>query len=82
MIKNILWNTQRFRQFSASARIYGLTGNANADKALNTMTGGKIEGWLMWYEDVVGQTGIVEAQDKVLKVGHTHTNFIKENVHI
>ena len=71
LVKNILWQTHRLRHFSTNNRVYSITGNVKADEALKSMTGGRVEGWLHWYEDVVGQTGIAEAQAKVLKVGVT-----------
>ncbi len=49
-------------------RLYSVTGHAPTDKALNAVTGGKIEGWLKKYEDLVGLTEVKDAQNKVIQV--------------
>ena len=45
-----------------------ITGNEKIDKTLDTVTGGKIGGWLQRYENVVGLTEVREAQEKVIQV--------------
>ncbi|CAH1782609.1 unnamed protein product, partial [Owenia fusiformis] len=47
-----------------------ITGHEKADKALETVTGGRIFSWLQVYEDVVGLTEVREAQEKVIKAEH------------
>lgn len=48
-----------------------LTGNTQVDKAVDTLTGGKIGGWLKAYENMVGLTEVREAQSKVIQVNIT-----------
>jgi hypothetical protein len=45
-----------------------VSGNPVADRALNAMTGGRIESWFQKYEDLVGLTEVKEAQNKVIQV--------------
>ncbi len=45
-----------------------VTGNPSVDRVLTSATGGKIEGWLKSYENLVGLTEVRKAQDKVIKV--------------
>ena len=52
-------------------RTYAITGNPAADKVLNTVSGGRAEGWLSAYERSVGLTDVREAQGKVIQVGQT-----------
>ena len=45
-----------------------VTGNAAADRALQTLTGGRLETWLQKYERLVGLAEVREAQNKVIQV--------------
>ena len=47
---------------------YSITGNPRADKAISVVTRGRAEGWLKWYEHVVGLTEVRQAQEKVISV--------------
>lgn len=49
-------------------RCYSISGNPTADRALNVVTGGRIESWFQKYEDLVGLTEVKEAQNKVIQV--------------
>ena len=49
-------------------RCVHLSGNPVADRALNAMTGGRIESWLKKYENLVGLTEVKDAQNKVMQV--------------
>ena len=55
-------------QHYAKFRYSSITGYANADKALQTVTGGRIDRWLGAYERTVGLTEVREAQSKVINV--------------
>ena len=45
-----------------------ITGYNSADKALQAVTGGRIDKWLRAYERTVGLTEVREAQGKVINV--------------
>ena len=45
-----------------------VVGNPSVDKALTTITGGRIDSWLQKYEDLVGLREVKEAQNKVIEV--------------
>ena len=48
-----------------------ITGNAQLDKSLNVITGGRTADWLQRYENFVGLTDVKHAQSKVIEVGYT-----------
>ncbi len=48
-----------------------ITGNARADQALQTVTGGRVDRWLGIYEHRVGLAEVRAAQDRVMQVGDT-----------
>ena len=52
----------------APCRFYAVTGFARADKVLDTVTRGRISGWLRSYENLVGLTEVRAAQTKVIQV--------------
>ena len=45
-----------------------VVGNPVVDKALTTVTGGRIDSWLQKYEELVGLREVKEAQQKVIEV--------------
>jgi len=49
-------------------RCFAVVGNQTVDKALTTITGGRIDSWLQKYEELVGLTEVKEAQHKVIEV--------------
>jgi len=49
-------------------RCLAVVGNPSVDKALTTITGGRIDSWLQKYEDLVGLREVKEAQNKVIEV--------------
>lgn len=56
-----------FRHIS-KLKYSSITGYSSADKALQTVTGGRIDRWLGAYERTVGLTEVREAQNKVIQV--------------
>lgn len=69
-IKNIGKFSVRLRQYHCSKYLpnKSITGYEQADKALQTVTGGRINRWLDAYEDFVGLTEVKNAQDQVTQV--------------
>jgi len=51
-----------------STRCFAVVGNQTVDKALTTITGGRIDSWLQKYEELVGLREVKEAQHKVIEV--------------
>jgi len=51
-----------------SIRCFAVVGNQTVDKALTTITGGRIDSWLHKYEELVGLRDVKEAQHKVIEV--------------
>ena len=49
-------------------RCLAVVGNQTVDKALTTITGGRIDSWLQKYEELVGLREVKEAQHKVIEV--------------
>jgi len=49
-------------------RCLAVVGNPAVDKALTTITGGRIDSWLQKYEELVGLREVKEAQHKVIEV--------------
>jgi len=49
-------------------RCLAVSGNQTVDKALTTITGGRIDSWLQKYEELVGLREVKEAQHKVIEV--------------
>ena len=77
MMKRLPAVTRQFLHFPRQInlichrRLGSVTGNEKIDKTLDTVTGGKIGGWLQRYENVVGLTEVREAQEKVIEVRAT-----------
>ena len=53
-----------------------ITGYASADKALQTVTGGRVDRWLGAYERTVGLTEVREAQGKVIQVSWVDISWV------
>jgi len=49
-------------------RCLAVVGNQTVDKALTTITGGRIDSWFQKYEELVGLREVKEAQHKVMEV--------------
>jgi len=49
-------------------RCLAVVGNQTVDKALTTITGGRIDSWLQKYEELVGLREVKEAQENVIEV--------------
>jgi len=64
----LLKNATVSNKFCFLKRCVSISGNPVADRALNVVTGGRIESWLQKYEDLVGLTEVKEAQNKVMQV--------------
>jgi len=54
-------------------RHMAVVGNPTVDKALTTITGGRIDSWLLKYEELVGLREVKEAQHKVIEVFCSYT---------
>ena len=67
--------TNAFLVLKTRRHVAQVTGNEKIDSTLDTVTGGKIGGWLQKYEDIVGLTEVRSAQDKVITV----TNILGKN---
>lgn len=69
-IKNIGKFSVCLRQYHCSKYLLNkpITGYEQADKALQTVTGGRINRWLDAYEDFVGLTEVKNAQEQVTQV--------------
>ena len=58
----------RHRHEFACLNYSTMTGNTKVDQAMDKLTGGKLDGWLMTYEEMVGLTEVRAAQEKVIQV--------------
>jgi len=62
---NSVYNMSILRSWK---RYLAVVGNHNVDKAVTTITGGRIDSWLQKYEELVGLRDVKQAQDKVIEV--------------
>jgi hypothetical protein len=76
-VSRLFCGTNRLKWSHSWRYVTQVTGNERIDATLETVTGGKIGGWLQKYEDIVGLTEVREAQNKVIQVGVTY--FIMGN---
>ena len=70
-----LFNCPRILGNLNKIKYSSITGYNSADKALQAVTGGRIDKWLRAYERTVGLTEVREAQGKVINVS-TALNYI------
>jgi len=74
MLRPVLFRPAKFYSvykksvFYQWKRCLAVVGNPTVDKALTTVTGGRIDSWLQKYEELVGLREVKEAQHKVIEV--------------
>ena len=74
MLRSLLLRSSKFYSLHNTPvlhpwkRCLAVVGNPTVDKALTTITGGRIDSWLQKYEKLVGLREVKEAQHKVIEV--------------